>query len=796
MTSFPAGEIPQTLFNLSSLRNFELGSNNLGGILPTDMCYSLPRLQVINLSQNQLKGEIPPSLSNCGELQVLGLSINEFIGRIPSGIGNLSGIEKIYLGGNNLMGTIPSSFGNLSALKTLYLAKNKIQGNIPKELGHLSELQYLSLASNILTGSVPEAIFNISNLQFIVLADNHLSGNLPSSIGTSLPQLEELLIGGNYLSGIIPASISNITKLTRLDLSYNLLTGFVPKDLGNLRSLQHLGFGNNQLSGEYSTSELGFLTSLSNCKFLRNLWIQDNPLKGTLPNSLGNLSLSLESINASACQFKGVIPAGIGNLTNLIELGLGDNDLTGMIPTTLGQLKKLQRLYIAGNRIHGSVPNGIGHLANLVYLFLSSNQLSGLVPSSLWSLNRLLVVNLSSNFLTGDLPVEVGSMKTITKLDLSQNQFSGHIPSTMGQLGGLVELSLSKNRLQGPIPREFGNLLSLESLDLSWNNLSGAIPRSLEALVSLKYLNVSFNKLEGEIPDKGPFANFTTESFISNAGLCGAARFQIIECEKDASGQSRNATSFLLKCILIPVVAAMVFVPFVVLIRRRRSKSKAPAQVNSFHLGKLRRISHQELIYATNYFGEDNMIGTGSLGMVHRGVLSDGSIVAVKVFNLEFQGAFKSFDAECEIMRNIRHRNLVKIISSCSILNFKALVLEYMPNGSLEKWLYSHNYCLNLVQRLNIMIDVASALEYLHHDFSVNPVVHCDLKPNNVLLDEEMVARLGDFGISKLLTETESMEQTRTLGTIGYMAPGKKKRVTHYLCVYKSITSCFEFVDK
>ncbi|KAJ4831652.1 hypothetical protein Tsubulata_043673, partial [Turnera subulata] len=127
--------------------------------------------------------------------------------------------------------------------------------------------------------------------------------------------------------------------------------------------------------------------------------------------------------------------------------------------------------------------------------------------------------------------------------------------------------------------------------------------------------------------------------------------------------------------------------------------------------------------------------------------------IAVKVFDLQLHEAFRSFDTECEILRNIRHRNLVKIICSCSNPEFKALVLHYMPNGSL----------------LNIMIDVASALEYLHHG---NPtcVVHCDLKPSNVLLDNDMVAHVCDFGIGKLLGESEPSVQTKTLATIGYMA--------------------------
>ncbi|KAI5419871.1 hypothetical protein KIW84_043865 [Lathyrus oleraceus] len=145
-------------------------------------------------------------------------------------------------------------------------------------------------------------------------------------------------------------------------------------------------------------------------------------------------------------------------------------------------------------------------------------------------------------------------------------------------------------------------------------------------------------------------------------------------------------------------------------------------------------------------------------------------MIAVKVIDLQSEEKSRTFDAECNAMRNLRHRNLVKIISSCSNLNFKSLVMEFMSNGSVDKWLYSDNYYLTFLQRLNIMIDVASALEYLHHGSPI-PVVHCDLKPTNVLLDEDMVAHVSDFGIAKLMDEGQSKTHTDTLATIGYLAP-------------------------
>ncbi|XP_047266691.1 probable LRR receptor-like serine/threonine-protein kinase At3g47570 isoform X2 [Capsicum annuum] len=150
------------------------------------------------------------------------------------------------------------------------------------------------------------------------------------------------------------------------------------------------------------------------------------------------------------------------------------------------------------------------------------------------------------------------------------------------------------------------------------------------------------------------------------------------------------------------------------------------------------------------------------------GALRSGTAIAVKVFNLQLEAAFKSFDTECEVLCSLRHRNLVKVITSCSNLDFKALVLEYMPNGSLEKYLYSHNYFLDIKQRLSIMIDVACALEYLHHGCSL-PVIHCDVKPSNVLLDGDMVAHLSNFGISKLLGEDQGDLYTKTLAILGYI---------------------------
>ncbi|XP_052485979.1 receptor kinase-like protein Xa21 [Gossypium raimondii] len=200
--------------------------------------------------------------------------------------------------------------------------------------------------------------------------------------------------------------------------------------------------------------------------------------------------------------------------------------------------------------------------------------------------------------------------------------------------------------------------------------------------------------------------------------------------------------------------------------RCQRRRTALPIKDDLLSLKTPRRISHAELSRATNGFEESNMLGSGSFGYVYKGRLSDGMEVAIKVFNLQIEGAFRSFDIECDAMRNIVHRNIVKVITCSSSVDFKALVLDYMSNGNLEKWLHSENCFLDIIQRVDIMIDVAVAIEHLHNGHPT-PIIHCDIKPSNILLDEDMVAHVGDFGVAKLLGEGEVMKQTLTLATIG-----------------------------
>ncbi|KAK3437698.1 hypothetical protein EUGRSUZ_C02282, partial [Eucalyptus grandis] len=759
------GSIPLALFN-KSLTSVILMRNDLSGSLPSDLCYRWRNIQILALPLNQFSGLLPETLTQCKELLTLSLAGNRFQGSIPRDIDSLQKLQKLYLGG----------------------------GDIPSEIGKLVNLNLMILEGNLLTGEVPQEIFNISSLRKLSLMDNSLSGSLPSSSELSLPNLEEVHLSLNSLGGNIPQYISNYTNLIIFNAALNQLSGPIPMSLGNLKNLISFAVSSNQLTGEPYHSELSFLSALSNCQSLQTLDLGENPLHGSIPKSIKNFSSSLRTLLAQDSQIRGRIPEEMGFLKRLTFLALSDNNLVGNIPSSIGGLESLQRLYVDNNhlegpipneicyltnlgelvlwqnRISGLIPNCIGNLSNLQKFLLSSNNMTSVIPVSLWSLQELIFLNLSLNSFNGGLPLEIGKMRAMNSIDLSWNQLTGTIPSSIQELESLASLNLSGNSFQGLIPQSIGNLKGLDFLDLSHNELSGTIPKSMEGLRYLQNLNLSFNKLSGAIPNGGPFGNFSALSFIGNEALCGNAIFQVPRCKVNGKKSSRDKKLHLLY-IMAPIVSAVLLVFVICLLRKHgNTGKKASALVENPPGIDHPMISYRELCSATNNFSESNLLREGSFSSVYKGTLANGMDVVVKVLNLHIEGALKSFDVECEVFRKIRHRNLLKVISTCTNADLRALVLQYVPNGSLEKWLYSNNYNLGLHQRVKIMVDIATALDYLHHG-QPEPIVHCDLKPSNVLLNEDLVAQVCDFGISKILAENKLETQTQTLGTIGYVAP-------------------------
>ncbi|XP_006480689.1 probable LRR receptor-like serine/threonine-protein kinase At3g47570 [Citrus sinensis] len=811
MSKSLSGSLSPHLGNLSFLREINLSNNTIQGEIPPEFG-RLFRLEALFLSNNSLVGKIPANLSYCSRLTVLCIEYNKLQGRIPLEFVSLSKLKDLSLAKNKLTGGIPPFLGNLTSLEVLSLAGNSFGRNIPDSLGQLKQLKILAIGGNNLSGPIPPSIYNLSFLVVFSVSHNQIHGSLPPSLGLLLPNLKFFQIHHNFFSGSIPISLSNASKLEHIEIANNNFSGKLSVNFGGMKNLSLLNLQFSNL-GSGESDEMGFMNSLTNCSKLRVLSLGGNQFRGALPHSIANLSSQLQILILSSNQFYGSIPLGIGNLVDLYLLGMVENQFTGAIPKEMGKLQKLQGLDFSGNHFSGEIPSSLGNLSSLYEVFFNNNNLSGVIPFSLGNLKRLAFLemsgnelsgtipedifnisylsnslNLARNHLVGIIPPRIGNLRALRSFDVSNNDLSGEIPIELGHCSSLEEIYLAGNLFHGSIPSFFNALKGVQKIDLSRNNLSGQIPIFLEAL-SLEYLNLSFNDFEGKIPAKGIFANASAISVVGCNRLCGGIpELQLPKCTESKSSSQKISRRLKIIISAITAFSGFFMVSFFILYwhKWRRGPSRLPSR--PMMRKALPKMSYKSLLKATNGFSSTHLIGVGSFGCVYKGALDeDGIVVAIKVINLQCEGASKSFMAECKALKNIRHRNLVKVITSCSSIDFqgndfKAIVYEYMPNGSLEKWLHPHavpkrdkeiEIKLTLLQRISIAIDVASALDYLHHHCQ-EPILHCDLKPSNILLDNDLSGHIGDFGLARFHQEVSNSTLSSSVGvkgTIGYTAP-------------------------
>nr|XP_043620309.1 putative receptor-like protein kinase At3g47110 [Erigeron canadensis] len=790
------GSLSPHVGNLSFLRVLSLSNNSFHGTIPHELG-QLSRLRILYLYENKFSGVIPTNLSRCFNLEALSLGGNKLVGIISMEISFLSNLILLSVNDNNLTGGISPFLGNLTSLEVFSIPGNPLGGSIPDTLSCLKSLSLFYASECNLHGTIPRSIYNLSLLTRISLSVNRLTGNLPLKIGSMLPNLQGIQLRDNQFSGLLPPSMSNCSKLEYLETSYNNFSGKLTIDFANLKDISYISLQNNNFNGGGDPNEMKIIDSLGNCSKLEELALGSCNFQGVVPASIGNLSNQLSRLSLERNQLYGSLPSSIGNLVGLTALGLSTNRFTGKIPSTIGMLRKLQGAYLDENQFTGPIPSAIGNLSilNLIYLSsnilegdipptigncyqlqglaLQNNKLNGKIPKQLFQLTSLFFLYLSYNNLSGSLPTEVQNLKSLNDLIISYNHISGSIPSSLGGCTSLSYLYINDNFFEGIVPPSLSSIKGVERIDLSHNILSGQIPQFLERF-SLEYLNLSFNNFEGEVPVKGVFANASAFSIWGNNRLCGGlVELRLPKCKMAKKHHKR----FPLFIILILVSCTLFSILFFVGAWFKKKNNDEPSQSSTNE--RFLKVSYNQLLKATDGFAEANLIGQGSSSSVYKGTLDyDDTLVAVNVLNLQIRGAHKRFIAECETWRSIRHRNLLKIITSCSSVDFKgndfkALVYEFMPNGSLHDWLHSNANIskLDLFQRINILIDVASALDYLHNQ-CLPTVVHGDIKPNNILLDNDMMAHVGDFGLAKLFgTNSNQSSSTGVKGTIGYAPP-------------------------
>ncbi|XP_002988546.2 LRR receptor-like serine/threonine-protein kinase FLS2 [Selaginella moellendorffii] len=715
-------------------------------------------------------------------------SDEEVLLALKQGLLDGSGAMRNWIAGTGFCNWTGIQCDQQDHVESIILPNRLLQGSLTLELGRLQHLKVLNLELNNLTGSIPQTLENCSSLANISLGSNQLSGRIPLHLDR-LPGLQRLDLWNNLLQGPIPASLGNATRIDYFSLGQNFLSGAIPPELGRLSRLQILRLFTNNFVGSFPV----FFT---NCTNLQIMSIRNNSLTGFIPPELDRLVL-LQQLRIQSNLFEGSIPPHIGNMTSLYYIDISSNRLSGNIPRALGSLANLQELYLNNNTLSGRIPEEMIGCRSLGTLDLSHNQLEGPLPQNIGSFGltnltldhniisgsippsfgnlRLINLDLSHNRLSGSLPSTLASLKNIQlAFNLAYNSLSGRIPAWLGDFQVVQNISLQGNNFSGEIPESLGDCVGLQSLDLSLNRLTGSIPSSLGSLRFLVSLNLSMNDLEGRVPDEGSLKSFTEESFAGNARLCGAPVNRTCDSREAGGNKARIiiiSASIGGSCFVVILVAT--WLTLRCCFSRDNPVAMAEGDDHAEELreyaGPLMSFTAEELRNITDDFSQENLIGVGGFCRVYKAKLNK-EFVAVKLLRLDMAGneVSKSFFAEVKILSQVRHRNLVRLLGHCWSSQAKALVLEFLPNGSLEQHLKGGT--LDWETRFSIALGVANGMVYLHQEFD-SPIIHCDLKPANVLLDLDFQPHVTDFGISRIAQPDEHATISAFRGSIGYTPP-------------------------
>ncbi|CAO2185953.1 unnamed protein product [Urochloa humidicola] len=337
----------------------------------------------------------------------------------------------------------------------------------------------------------------------------------------------------------------------------------------------------------------------------------------------------------------------------------------------------------------------------------------------------------------------------------------------------ITDLNLSSCGLTSDVDPSFGYLKSIQHLDLSNNSLSGRVPDFLAQMPSLKFLDLSSNKFVGSVPaillEKRQNGSLVLRTG-NNANLCD-----------NGASTCKKSNRTLVTATVVPVaVVTLLFVAAFLIFQITRKRKDAwmaknsrlncpPDRANAF---QSRRFTYKELKVMTSNFREE--VGRGGFGVVFLGYLENGSPVAIKVCSKTASQGDKEFLAEAQNLTRVHHRNLVSLIGYCKDKKHMALVYEYMEGGSLEGRLRGEASAatpLTWHQRLKIALGSAQGLEYLHKSCQP-PLIHRDVKTQNILLSANLKAKIADFGLMKAFAdEFMTHVTTHPAGTLGYLDP-------------------------
>ncbi|XP_059664581.1 probable leucine-rich repeat receptor-like serine/threonine-protein kinase At3g14840 isoform X2 [Cornus florida] len=743
-------------------------------------------------------------------------------------------VISISLQGQDLAGVLPPSLAKLPYLKTIDLTRNYLSGTIPPEWAS-TKLEYLSVAVNCLSGPIPAYLGNIATLIYMSLEINRFSGMVPAELG-KLPNLVNLILSGNNLTGELRMELTNLTKLTELRLSNNNFTGKlpsfqswkqlqmleieaggfegpIPPDISVLNYLTEL-----RISDLYGGNSVSVFPQLGNMKGMKYLVLRSCNISEEIPKYIAEMN-ELKYLDLSFNKLEGKIP-NLEGLRSVKKMYLTSNLLSGPIPEWIKSRSSSYYIDLSYNNFsEDSIPNFCPANLNLFRSFSKGNNSE---LGKCFKQNYLLCSEdqYSFHINCGGAKITIGN--TIYEADEDQGNSAKFVPKGVNWgtsiSGDFWERELDKDYIAENVSvlrmkdSELYTRARLSPLSLTYYGrclANGKYTVTLHFAEIIFRENQSFQSLGRRmfdiyIQDELVLKDFDIEHEAQGVDKVCIKKWKAIVKDKTIeirfhwAGKGTTKVPFsgsygtLVSAISVAsdnppdgkkkisiIVGAVASALCLILIVFGIVWWKGFFGNRTSREQDLRGLDLQTCLFtfrqikaATNNFDVANKIGEGGFGSVYKGILLDGTVIAVKQLSSRSNQGNREFVNEIGMISGLQHPNLARLYGCCIERSQLLLVYEYMENNSLASALFGPvegQLKLDWPSRQRICIGIAKGLAFLHEESTLK-IVHRDIKATNVLLDRDLNPKISDFGLAKLHEENSHIN-TRIAGTIGYMAP-------------------------
>nr|VDD46375.1 unnamed protein product [Brassica oleracea] len=750
-------------------KDFTNNGRDLNGSLPKEFA-GLPFLEKIDLSRNFLSGSIPPEW---GALPLVNVSLlgNRITGPIPKEIGNITSLIFLALEFNQISGKLPPELGNLPNIRRLLLSSNNLSGDIPSTFSKLATLTDFRISDNQLTGTIPDFTQNWTNLEKLVIQASGLIGPIPSTIGSltkltdlrisdlsgpespfpplqNMKSLKTLILRNCNVTGELPAYLGQITSLKLLDLSFNKLSGPVPAAYRALSKVDNIYFTSNMLSGEVPTwmVDKGDKIDLTYNDFTNDLRTAEcqknamNMFSSTSPLVANNHS-NVSCLSSYKCPktFYGLhINCGGAELTiNGTKYDSDTSDGAINYDTRYGWISSNTGYFLDDER---SPKGGT--------LWENKSELT-IADPGLYTYARLSAISL-----------------TYYAFCLGQGSYTVNLH--------FAEIVFTGNQTFSSLGRRFFDVYVQGNLVVKDFNIVHEAKGVGRDVVRSFPVMITDGKLEIRLFWAGKGTQGLPTRGVYGALISAVSVAPNFIAPKEAGTGSGGGSS--IGTLVGAVVASTVFLVLLIggILWWRgclRPKSQMEKDFKNLDFS----FSLRQIKVATNNFDPANKIGEGGFGPVHKGTLTDGTVMAVKQLSSKSRQGNREFLNEIAMISALQHPHLVKLYGCCVEGDQLLLVYEYLENNIKIFLLFlkgpqETQIRLDWPTRQKICVGIARGLAYLHEESRLK-IVHRDIKATNVLLDKELNAKISDFGLAKLDEEENTHISTRVAGTYGYMAP-------------------------